>query len=194
MRPEAWSATRLCRRAPGARVSMMRDSELGTRDSEPGTRDSGLGTRNSGLGTRNSELGTRNSELGTRNSKPGHDKALTDIERGFQVLKSDTEIAPVRRRLPERIRAHALIGFFGLAVASRAANGAQGDSQPAIPAARPGVAASNPATARDCGTATHHPYQPNSSRAAWHLAAAKIAATRDQRSTRHCSDNAAMRA
>ena len=36
-------------------------------------------------------------------------KALADIERGFRVLKSDIEIAPVHHRLPDRIRAHALI-------------------------------------------------------------------------------------
>lgn len=41
-------------------------------------------------------------------------KALADIERGFRVLKSDIEIAPVHRRLPERIRAHALICFLAL--------------------------------------------------------------------------------
>src|SRR5690606_18793404 len=33
-------------------------------------------------------------------------KALADIERGFRVLKSDIEIAPVYHRLPYRIRAH----------------------------------------------------------------------------------------
>ena len=36
-------------------------------------------------------------------------KSLADIERGFRVLKSDIEIAPVHHRLPSRIRAHALI-------------------------------------------------------------------------------------
>lgn len=41
-------------------------------------------------------------------------KALADIERGFRVLKSDLEIAPVFHRLPERIRAHALICFLAL--------------------------------------------------------------------------------
>lgn len=41
-------------------------------------------------------------------------KALADIERGFRVLKSDLEIAPVYHRLPERIRAHALICFMAL--------------------------------------------------------------------------------
>lgn len=41
-------------------------------------------------------------------------KALADIERGFRVLKSDLEIAPVYHRLPERIRAHALICFLAL--------------------------------------------------------------------------------
>jgi len=41
-------------------------------------------------------------------------KGLADIERGFRVLKSDIEIAPVFHRLPERIRAHALICFLAL--------------------------------------------------------------------------------
>lgn len=41
-------------------------------------------------------------------------KALADIERGFRVLKSEIEIAPVYHRLPERIRAHALICFLAL--------------------------------------------------------------------------------
>jgi hypothetical protein len=40
--------------------------------------------------------------------------ALADIERGFRVLKSDIEIAPVHHRLPDRIRAHALICFLAL--------------------------------------------------------------------------------
>ena len=43
-------------------------------------------------------------------------KALADIERGFKVLKSEIEIAPVYHRLPERIRAHALICFMALIV------------------------------------------------------------------------------
>ena len=41
-------------------------------------------------------------------------KSLADIERGFRILKSDLEIAPVYHRLPERIRAHALICFMAL--------------------------------------------------------------------------------
>lgn len=41
-------------------------------------------------------------------------KSLADIERGFRVLKSDIEIAPVYHRLPERIRAHAQICFLAL--------------------------------------------------------------------------------
>jgi transposase len=41
-------------------------------------------------------------------------KALADIERGFRVLKSEIEIAPVFHRLPQRIRAHALICFLAL--------------------------------------------------------------------------------
>ena len=43
-----------------------------------------------------------------------HYKALADIERGFRVLKSDIEIAPVHHSLPDRIRAHALICFLAL--------------------------------------------------------------------------------
>ena len=43
-----------------------------------------------------------------------HFKALADIEQGFRVLKSDIEIAPVHHRLPNRIRAHALICFLAL--------------------------------------------------------------------------------
>lgn len=41
-------------------------------------------------------------------------KSLADIERGFKVLKSDIEIGPVYHRLPERIRAHAMICFMAL--------------------------------------------------------------------------------
>ena len=41
-------------------------------------------------------------------------KALADIERGFRVLKSEIEIAPVFHRLPERIQAHASICFMAL--------------------------------------------------------------------------------
>jgi transposase len=44
----------------------------------------------------------------------GRYKALADIERGFRVLKSEIEIAPVFHRLPERIRAHAGICFIAL--------------------------------------------------------------------------------
>ena len=43
-------------------------------------------------------------------------KALADIERGFRVLKSEIEIAPVYHRLPQRIRAHALVCFLALIV------------------------------------------------------------------------------
>ena len=43
-------------------------------------------------------------------------KALADIERGFRVLKSEIEIAPVYHRLPERICAHALVCFLALIV------------------------------------------------------------------------------
>ena len=41
-------------------------------------------------------------------------KALADIERGFRVLKSDIEIAPVFHWLPDRIRAHAALCFIAL--------------------------------------------------------------------------------
>jgi transposase len=41
-------------------------------------------------------------------------KCLADIERGFKVLKSEIEIAPVLHRLPERIRGHASICFLAL--------------------------------------------------------------------------------
>jgi len=43
-------------------------------------------------------------------------KALADIERGFRVLKSEIEIAPVYHRLPDRIRAHAQICFMALII------------------------------------------------------------------------------
>ena len=43
-------------------------------------------------------------------------KALADIERGFRVLKSEIEIAPVYHRLPRRIRAHALVCFIALII------------------------------------------------------------------------------
>lgn len=41
-------------------------------------------------------------------------KNLADIVRGFKVLKSEIEIAPVFHRLPERIRAHSSIWFMAL--------------------------------------------------------------------------------
>jgi transposase len=41
-------------------------------------------------------------------------KALADIERGFRVLKSEIDIAPVYHRLPQRIRAHAMLCFIAL--------------------------------------------------------------------------------
>ena len=41
-------------------------------------------------------------------------KSLADIERGFRVLKSEIEIAPVFHRLPSRIHAHAMICFLAL--------------------------------------------------------------------------------
>ena len=41
-------------------------------------------------------------------------KILAVIERGFQLLKSDIEIAPVYHRLPQRIRANVTIFFMAL--------------------------------------------------------------------------------
>jgi hypothetical protein len=41
-------------------------------------------------------------------------KSLADIERGFRVLKSDLQIAPVFHRLPQRIKAHASLCFLAL--------------------------------------------------------------------------------
>jgi len=43
-------------------------------------------------------------------------KALADIERGFRVLKSEIEIAPVYHRLPDRIRAHTFLCFLALVI------------------------------------------------------------------------------
>ena len=43
-------------------------------------------------------------------------RSLADIERGFRTLKSTLDIAPVHHRLPDRIRAHALICFLALLV------------------------------------------------------------------------------
>lgn len=43
-------------------------------------------------------------------------KSLADIERGFRVLKSEIEIAPVYHRLPERIKAHAMLCFVALII------------------------------------------------------------------------------
>lgn len=43
-------------------------------------------------------------------------RSLADIERGFRALKSTLDIAPVHHRLPDRIRAHALICFLALLV------------------------------------------------------------------------------
>lgn len=45
-----------------------------------------------------------------------HRPDRADIERGFRVLKSEIENAPVFHRLPDRIRAHALICFLALAL------------------------------------------------------------------------------
>jgi hypothetical protein len=43
-------------------------------------------------------------------------RSLADIERGFRALKGTLDIAPVHHRLPDRIRAHALICFLALVV------------------------------------------------------------------------------
>lgn len=43
-------------------------------------------------------------------------KSLADIERGFRVLKSEIEIAPVFHRLADRIRAHASLCFMALII------------------------------------------------------------------------------
>jgi transposase len=43
-------------------------------------------------------------------------KSLADLERGFKVLKSDIEVGPVQHRLPNRIRAHAMICFIALVI------------------------------------------------------------------------------
>jgi hypothetical protein len=41
-------------------------------------------------------------------------KSLADIERAFRLLKSDIDSGLVQRRLPKRIRAHALVCFMAL--------------------------------------------------------------------------------
>ena len=41
-------------------------------------------------------------------------KSLADIERGSRVLKSEIEIGPIYHRLPDHIRAHAMIFFDAL--------------------------------------------------------------------------------
>lgn len=43
-------------------------------------------------------------------------KDLADIERGFRILKSHLEIAPLHHRKPGRIRAHTLICFLALVI------------------------------------------------------------------------------
>jgi len=44
----------------------------------------------------------------------GRFKAAADIERGFRVLTSQLEIAPIAHRIPDRIRAHASLCFMAL--------------------------------------------------------------------------------
>ena len=63
-------------------------------------------------------------------------KSLADIERGFCVLKSDTEIAPVHQRLPDRIRAHALICFLVPGTPSRHADALEGQGPQRQPSCR----------------------------------------------------------
>jgi transposase len=41
-------------------------------------------------------------------------KSMADIKPGFRVLKLEIEIGPIHHRLPDRIRAHATIGFIAL--------------------------------------------------------------------------------
>jgi hypothetical protein len=60
-------------------------------------------------------------------------KGLADIERGFRVLKSDIEIAPVHHRLPDRIRAHAMICFLALVPLPRHAHAPEGQGHSASP-------------------------------------------------------------
>lgn len=43
-------------------------------------------------------------------------KELADIERGFRVMKNEIAVAPVHHRLPDRIRAHAMICFLALVI------------------------------------------------------------------------------
>lgn len=43
-------------------------------------------------------------------------KDLADIERGFRMLKSHLEIAPVHHRKPDRIKAHTMICFLALVI------------------------------------------------------------------------------
>ncbi len=43
-------------------------------------------------------------------------KSLADIERSFRVAKSTLELARVYHRLPDRIRAHTLLGFLALVI------------------------------------------------------------------------------
>ncbi|MFW6039232.1 MAG: IS1634 family transposase [bacterium] len=67
-------------------------------------------------------------------------RSLADIERGFRALKSTLEIAPVHHRLPDRIRAHALICFLALVLYRvlrmrlRASNAAYGSVERALEA------------------------------------------------------------
>jgi transposase-like protein len=41
-------------------------------------------------------------------------RSVADIERGFRALKSEIDIAPVYHRLPQRIRAHAMVSVHGI--------------------------------------------------------------------------------
>jgi Transposase len=71
-------------------------------------------------------------------------KALADIERGFRVMKSEIEIAPVFHRLPQRIRAHASLCFLALLLHR-------------VMRQRLKLAGSPPLARRRSGAATAHP-------------------------------------
>jgi len=58
-------------------------------------------------------LGTNVADLSPAEVGKRH-KSLAGIERGFRVPKSEIEIGPIYHRLPDRIRAHAMICFVAL--------------------------------------------------------------------------------
>jgi transposase len=55
----------------------------------------------------------RNDDKAAKEIVTGYN-SLADIERGSRVLKSEIEIGPVYHRLPQRIKAHAMICFLAL--------------------------------------------------------------------------------